>query len=52
MFSKSQYQTASDIVQLANAIIWLRSEGYAKQSSFGLGMGGVINMILDPCSCS
>ena len=30
----------------------LRSEGYAKQSSFGLGMGGVINMILDPCSCS
>lgn len=26
----------------------LRSEGYAKHSSFGLGMGGVINMILDP----
>ena len=25
MFSKSQYQTASDIVQLANAIIWLRN---------------------------
>lgn len=26
----------------------LRSEGYAKQASFGLGMGGVLNMILDP----
>ncbi len=26
----------------------LRSEGYAKQASFGLGMGGVINIILDP----
>lgn len=25
MFSESQYQTASDIVQLANAIIWLRN---------------------------
>lgn len=26
----------------------LRSEGYAKQASFGLGMGGVLNIILDP----
>lgn len=26
----------------------LRSEGYAKQASLGLGMGGVINIILDP----
>jgi len=26
----------------------LRSEGYAKQASFGLGMGGVINIVLDP----
>ena len=26
----------------------LRSEGYAKHSSFGLGMGGVLNIILDP----
>lgn len=26
----------------------LRSEGYAKQASFGLGMGGVINIALDP----
>ena len=26
----------------------LRSEGYAKQSSFGLSMGGIINIILDP----
>ena len=26
----------------------LRSEGYAKYASFGLGMGGVINMALDP----
>ncbi|MBQ9959316.1 MAG: MATE family efflux transporter [Oscillospiraceae bacterium] len=26
----------------------LRSEGYAKQASFGLGMGGVLNMLLDP----
>ncbi|MBO5907582.1 MAG: MATE family efflux transporter [Clostridia bacterium] len=26
----------------------LRSEGYAKEASFGLGMGGVINMALDP----
>ncbi len=26
----------------------LRSEGYAKQASFGLGMGGVVNIILDP----
>lgn len=26
----------------------LRSEGYAKEASFGLGMGGVINMVLDP----
>lgn len=26
----------------------LRSEGYAKHASFGLGMGGVLNIILDP----
>ncbi|MBE6712322.1 MAG: MATE family efflux transporter [Ruminococcaceae bacterium] len=26
----------------------LRSEGYAKYASFGLGMGGVLNIILDP----
>lgn len=26
----------------------LRSEGYAKYSSFGLGFGGVLNIILDP----
>ena len=26
----------------------LRSEGYAKQASFGLSMGGVLNIILDP----
>ena len=26
----------------------LRSEGYAKQASFGLAMGGILNMILDP----
>ncbi len=26
----------------------LRSEGYAKESSFGLGLGGVLNIILDP----
>lgn len=26
----------------------LRSVGYAKQSSFGLGMGGILNIILDP----
>ena len=26
----------------------LRSEGYARQASFGLGMGGVINIFLDP----
>ena len=26
----------------------LRSEGYAKYSSFGLGLGGVLNIILDP----
>ena len=26
----------------------LRSEGYAKQASFGFGLGGVINIILDP----
>lgn len=26
----------------------LRSEGYAKQASLGLGMGGVINIVLDP----
>ena len=26
----------------------LRSEGYAKQASFGLGLGGVMNMLLDP----
>ncbi len=26
----------------------LRSEGYARQASFGLGMGGVLNIILDP----
>lgn len=26
----------------------LRSEGYAKQASFGLALGGVINIILDP----
>ncbi len=26
----------------------LRSEGYAKHSSIGLGMGGILNIILDP----
>lgn len=26
----------------------LRSEGYAKQASFGLGMGGILNIFLDP----
>ena len=26
----------------------LRSEGYAKEASFGLGMGGVLNIIFDP----
>ena len=26
----------------------LRSEGFAKQASFGLGLGGVMNIILDP----
>lgn len=26
----------------------LRSEGYARQASVGLGMGGVLNMLLDP----
>ncbi len=26
----------------------LRSEGYAKQASIGLGLGGVINIVLDP----
>jgi len=26
----------------------LRSEGYAKQASFGLGFGGVLNLLLDP----
>ena len=26
----------------------LRSEGYAKYASFGLGMGGVLNIVLDP----
>ncbi len=26
----------------------LRSEGYAKEASFGLGMGGILNIILDP----
>lgn len=26
----------------------LRSEGYAKQASIGLGLGGVLNVILDP----
>lgn len=26
----------------------LRSEGYAKYASFGLGMGGILNVILDP----
>lgn len=26
----------------------LRSEGYAKKASFGLGMGGVLNILLDP----
>ncbi len=26
----------------------LRSEGYAREASFGLGMGGVLNIILDP----
>ena len=25
-----------------------RSEGFAKQASFGLGMGGVLNILLDP----
>lgn len=25
-----------------------RSEGYAKQASFGLGMGGILNTLLDP----
>lgn len=26
----------------------LRSEGYARQAGFGLGMGGVLNILLDP----
>ena len=26
----------------------LRSEGYASQASFGLGMGGLLNIVLDP----
>ena len=26
----------------------LRSEGYAKQAGFGLGMGGLLNIVLDP----
>lgn len=26
----------------------LRSEGYARQASFGLGMGGILNILLDP----
>lgn len=26
----------------------LRSEGYAKKASFGLGMGGILNILLDP----
>lgn len=26
----------------------LRSEGYAKKASFGLGMGGILNIVLDP----
>ena len=26
----------------------LRSEGYAREASFGLGMGGVLNIVLDP----
>lgn len=26
----------------------LRSEGYAKQASFGLSMGGILNIVLDP----
>lgn len=26
----------------------LRSEGYARKASFGLGMGGVLNIVLDP----
>ena len=26
----------------------LRSEGYAKQASFGLGLGGILNIIFDP----
>lgn len=26
----------------------LRSEGYARKASFGLGMGGILNIILDP----
>lgn len=26
----------------------LRSEGYAKKASFGLGMGGILNIFLDP----
>ena len=26
----------------------LRSEGYAKQASFGLGMGGIVNIMIDP----
>lgn len=26
----------------------LRSEGYSRQASFGLGMGGVMNILLDP----
>ena len=26
----------------------LRSEGYAKEAGFGLGMGGVLNIVLDP----
>ena len=26
----------------------VRAEGYSKQASFGVGMGGILNMILDP----
>ncbi|MCH5287506.1 MAG: MATE family efflux transporter [Christensenellaceae bacterium] len=26
----------------------IRAEGYAKQASFGIGMGGVLNILLDP----
>ncbi len=36
---------ASLSMALANL---LRSEGYAKYASFGLGLGGVLNIILDP----